>query len=99
MLSFFQTLIFVVQLVKSQLSPPAPDGATDESVQAALVEALLQDPRLELIRDELDPRLNPLLDARLASVRLANRPSYDPYGKTFEFMVFVTSRTLEGSVL
>merc|ERR1711953_154235 len=45
----------------------------------ALVEALLRDPgRLELLRDEIDPRLNPLLDARLANVRLA-RPSYDPY--------------------
>ena len=79
----FQTLILMVQLVKSQLQPPVgpSDPLSDESAQSALIEALLRDPgRLELLRDEIDPRLNPLLDARLANVRLA-RPSYDPYGK------------------
>ena len=81
----FQTLILMVQLVKSQLQPP-PDPLSEKSAQVeveALVEALLRDPgRLELLRDEIDPRLNPLLDARLANVRLA-RPSYDPYGKIY----------------
>ena len=74
----------------------AEESAQSDLVAALLSDPRLEldprfeDPRLDPLIDPLDslvnprvnPRINPLLDARLANaVRLANKPSYNPYSE------------------